>query len=163
VLQGVEAGGHVRGTTPLLELLDSCSLDVPVVAAGGITTGAARVAALAGGADAVRVGTRFVATPESAAHPAYVDALVAGTDTALTTAFDRGWPDAPHRVLASALEGLGATTGGDVQPPTRGETGDVAARALYAGVGVADVRDAPPAAVVLDRLLAEARGAGWRG
>src|SRR5204862_5122555 len=49
VVQGVEAGGHVRGTTPLLELLsavrDALGDGVPLVAAGGIATGAAAAAA----------------------------------------------------------------------------------------------------------------------
>lgn len=158
VVQGVEAGGHVRGTTPLLELLDAVDVDVPVVAAGGISSGAAMAAALERGADAVRIGTRLVATPESAAHPAYVQALLEGTETTLTTAFEVGWPDAPHRVLTSALEAL-AGGSGDVQPPTKGDDDDVAARALYAGTGVAAIRDAPPAGTVIERMVAEAEAA----
>src|SRR5690606_38454118 len=58
VAQGVEAGGHVRGTTGLGALLPQV-LDagrVPVVAAGGIATARAMASALAAGADAVRVG-----------------------------------------------------------------------------------------------------------
>lgn len=157
VAQGVEAGGHVRGTTPLHELLDAVAgLPVPVVAAGGISTGRAIRAALDRGADAVRIGTRFVATRESGAHPAYVRALVDGSETVLTTAFDRGWPDAPHRVLGSALAALGAATGGDVQPPVPGDDDDVSARALYAGGGVVDIDDAPTVAEVVARLVDEA-------
>src|SRR6266498_3192765 len=78
IAQGVEAGGHIRGTVGLLALLPDVvdAVDVPVVAAGGIGTARAMAAALAAGADAVRVGTRFVATPEADAHPDYVDALV---------------------------------------------------------------------------------------
>ncbi|HEY9349997.1 MAG TPA: nitronate monooxygenase, partial [Acidothermales bacterium] len=107
VVQGVEAGGHVRGTTALLPLL-SAVLDivqVPVVAAGGIVTGRSVAAALAAGAAAVRVGTRLLATTESGAHPEYVAALLAAGDdpTVLTSAFSVGWPDAPHRVLRAAL------------------------------------------------------------
>jgi imidazole glycerol phosphate synthase subunit HisF len=63
VAQGVEAGGHVRGTQPLDELLAEVlgAVSVPVVAAGGIGS-AERVAQLvAAGADAVRVGTRQTA------------------------------------------------------------------------------------------------------
>ena len=72
IAQGVEAGGHVRGTIPLHELVPRVrdAVDVPVVAAGGIGTRADVARALALGADAVRVGTRFVAAAESAAHPA---------------------------------------------------------------------------------------------
>jgi NAD(P)H-dependent flavin oxidoreductase YrpB (nitropropane dioxygenase family) len=79
VAQGVEAGGHVRGTTPLLDLLDQVlgAVPVPVVAAGGICTGRRMAEALSAGAAAVRIGTQFVATAESDAHPDYVGALLA--------------------------------------------------------------------------------------
>src|SRR5436190_18922002 len=107
VAQGVEAGGHVRGTTPLLALLDEVlsRIEVPVVAAGGISSAARVREVLAAGAAGVRVGTRLLATTESAAHPDYVAALLAagGDDTELTTAFEVGWPDAPHRVIRGAL------------------------------------------------------------
>src|SRR5205823_4578935 len=103
IAQGVEAGGHVRGTTSLLALLDEvlAAVDVPVLAAGGIGSGRALAAALAAGADGARVGTRFVAAAEAGAHPAYVDALIAAraADTAYTDAFSvgRADPPGPHR------------------------------------------------------------------
>jgi NAD(P)H-dependent flavin oxidoreductase YrpB (nitropropane dioxygenase family) len=110
VAQGVEAGGHVRGDAPLDELLPAmlAAVGVPVVAAGGIGT-AERVAALiAAGADAVRLGTRFLACPECNTHPAYVEALLAATadDTVITGDFDDDghWP-AAVRVLADSLAG----------------------------------------------------------
>jgi NAD(P)H-dependent flavin oxidoreductase YrpB (nitropropane dioxygenase family) len=73
VAQGIEAGGHVRGTIGLLPLLDAVldAVDVPVVAAGGIGTARGVAAVLAAGASAARIGTRFVATLESGAHPSY--------------------------------------------------------------------------------------------
>jgi nitronate monooxygenase len=79
IAQGVEAGGHVRGTTPVMTLLGEviAAVDVPVLAAGGIGTGRAMATALAAGADGVRVGTRFVAAAEAAVHPEYVAALIA--------------------------------------------------------------------------------------
>ena len=102
VAQGVEAGGHVRGSLALLPLLSEVLevVDVPVVAAGGIGTGRAMAAALAAGAEAVRVGTRFIAAAEAEYHPTYVDAVIAarGEDAMLTEAFSTMWPDAPHRV-----------------------------------------------------------------
>ena len=72
VAQGTEAGGHIRGTTGLPALLDEvlAAVEVPVLAAGGIGSARAMAAALAAGADGVRVGTRFVATAESGSHPA---------------------------------------------------------------------------------------------
>lgn len=70
IAQGVEAGGHVRGTTALLPLLDAVleRMRVPVVAAGGIATARGVAAVLAAGAGAARVGTRFLATPEADVH-----------------------------------------------------------------------------------------------
>src|SRR2546425_386800 len=75
VAQGTEAGGHVRGKIGLLALLGEVlpSVKVPVVTAGGIGPGRAMAAALAAGASAVRVGTRFVAAEEAGTHPAYVE------------------------------------------------------------------------------------------
>ena len=91
VAQGVEAGGHVRGHTPLLPLLSSVldAVDVPVLAAGGVADGRTLAAVLAAGADGARMGTRFVATTESGAHDLYKRAVVdAGADTTeITDAF----------------------------------------------------------------------------
>src|SRR5215467_2566776 len=71
VVQGMEAGGHIRGHSPLRPLLESVlgRVEVPVLAAGGIGDAAAFAAVLAAGAAGVRVGTRFIATTESGAHP----------------------------------------------------------------------------------------------
>jgi nitronate monooxygenase len=161
VVQGVEAGGHVRGSTPLLELLDVVRplVDVPIVAAGGIGSGRAIVDALLAGADAVRIGTRLLATHEADVHPRYAEALVQarGEDTVLTDAFSMGWPDAPHRVLRSAAEAAAAEPATrSPLPPTRTFAGPVEAAALYAGTSVTCVRAIAPAADVVGELVAEA-------
>ncbi len=173
VVQGAEAGGHVRGTMPLADILDAVvgALNVPVVAAGGIGTAADVAKALGSGASAVRIGTRFVVAAESSAHPQYVDALIAASadDTVRTEAFGNGWPDAPHRVLrscvdaANALSGdvVGTMTVGDMQlpverlsptPPTATTTGNIAAMALYAGTSVDAVGSRQPAAEIVAEL-----------
>jgi nitronate monooxygenase len=166
VAQGVEAGGHVRGTTTLLALIDQvrAAIDVPIVAAGGIGTGQAMAAALAAGADAVRVGTRFVAATETKAHPGYVQRLIESSadDTVLTTAFGDGWPDAPHRVLTSAVlagESLGAAQSWSPAWPTIKDTGPVESRALYAGQSVGAVRCLQPAADIVAELIEAAEQA----
>ena len=177
VAQGVEAGGHVRGTTGLLPLLDAvlaATPDLPVVAAGGIGTARAVKAVLAAGADAARVGTRFVAAEEADTHPDYAQALVeAGPDdTVLTTAFSVMWPDAPHRVLRSCVEAAEAFDGdivGEVEMgearmalprfavpcPGRGATGSINAMALYAGQSVGAVTKTQPAAEIVRELTAD--------
>src|SRR3546814_5080910 len=70
IAQGVEAGGHVRGSTGSLVLLPqvAAAVDVPVVASGGFATGEGLVAALALGAQGIHCGTAFLATEESFAH-----------------------------------------------------------------------------------------------
>jgi NAD(P)H-dependent flavin oxidoreductase YrpB (nitropropane dioxygenase family) len=176
VAQGTEAGGHVRGRLALFPLLEQVlgTVGVPVVAAGGISTGRTVAAALAAGADAVRVGTRFAAARESGAHPDYVEALIraAGEDTVLTESFGLDWPDAPHRVLRSCLEAAEAgedtfavrDEGGgetpierwDSAPPSTNVRGRVAAMALYAGEGVGAVQRVQPAAEIVAELVGEA-------
>jgi nitronate monooxygenase len=100
VAQGSEAGGH-RGTfagPPEEGLIGTMALvpqvvdrvGVPVVAAGGIMDGRGLVAALALGASAVQMGTAFLASAESGAHPRHKEAVLTRSDedrTALTRAF----------------------------------------------------------------------------
>ena len=181
VAQGVEAGGHVRGSTGLLPLLDSVldSVDIPVLAAGGITTARSMAAVMMAGAAGVRLGTRFLATPESGAHPAYVNALLAaGNDsTVLTDLFSVGWPDAPHRVIAAAAAAALAHDGDTVgtmggQPvvrlsartPNRDVSGNVGAMALYAGQGVGQVTSIMPAGQIVTKLASETQSllTRWR-
>jgi NAD(P)H-dependent flavin oxidoreductase YrpB (nitropropane dioxygenase family) len=105
----------------------------------------------------VRVGTAFVACDESNAHPEYVNALISarsGDDTILTTAFDQGWPDAPHRVLRSSLAAAQADANATFSPlpPGRDATGRIEAMALYAGMGVGGVDKARPAAELVSYL-----------
>jgi len=130
VAQGIEAGGHVRGRIGLLPLLDGVldAVNVPVLAAGGIATARAMAAALAAGADGVRVGTRFVAAAKSAAHPAYQEALLRAEpeDTILTEAYSANLPNAPHRVLRGCIEAAQALTDdlvGGERPAGRGDAG----------------------------------------
>jgi NAD(P)H-dependent flavin oxidoreductase YrpB (nitropropane dioxygenase family) len=182
VAQGVEAGGHVLSETPLERLLPAvieAAGDVPVIAAGGITTPDDARAAIGKGAAGVLCGSRFVATHESDAHPAYKTALVrAGADaTARSLCFDLGWPDAPHRTLVNdtyrswreaGFPAMGARPGegeivmsGEdgrglprylVMPPLKGMTGDVTEGAMYAGTGVERVDSIETVADVVARF-----------
>ena len=121
------------------------------------------------------MGTRFLATAESGAHPDYVAALLAANADATvhTTAFSEGWPDAPHRVLRIAMERAALGVDRVVahaayrdrswevvrwsnQPPTLCTTGEVAAMAMYAGCGVGAIADVPTAAQIVERMMEEA-------
>ncbi len=189
IAQGVEAGGHVRGDISLMALVprvaDAVS-PVPVVAAGGIADGRGLAAALTLGAQAVSVGTRFLATPESTAHPLYKQRIVEARegDTVLTTIFGYNWPNAPHRTLRTkfveqwiddqsrgneARPGepvIGETrVGGQPAPvkrfmgftPSVETTGDIESMALYAGQGVGLIEQIRPAAEIVAEMAAEAR------
>jgi enoyl-[acyl-carrier protein] reductase II len=80
VAEGFEAGGHngrEETTTMVLIPAVAKAVSIPVIAAGGIATGAQMLAAFALGAHAVQVGSRFVASEEASAHRAFKDAVIA--------------------------------------------------------------------------------------
>jgi nitronate monooxygenase len=103
IAQGVEAGGHVRGTTTLLELVERvcAAVKIPVLAAGGIVDKEGVGQALDTGAVAAVMGTRFLLSAESRAHPEYKRRCLKADSTLLTELFGLGWP-APHRVIPNA-------------------------------------------------------------
>ena len=177
VAQGSEAGGHVRGTSSLLALLSVVLevVDVPVLAAGGIGHPRALAAILAAGASGARVGTAFIATEESGAHPAYKQAIVdAGLGaTQITDTFAVGCPlcatSARHRVLTSCIDAAARLTDdavGEIRygtkttplpkwsplSPSRTTTGRVDAMAMYASDAASAITDIQPAGRVLSWL-----------
>jgi nitronate monooxygenase len=105
IVQGVEAGGHVRGQMLALELLQQARAalprDYPLFVAGGIADRDDVRQVLEHGAVAAVAGTRFLLAEESRAHPAYRQRLLEADGTILTELFGAGWP-APHRVVANA-------------------------------------------------------------
>ena len=117
-------------------------------------------------------------------HPDYERALVEARDvrdTVLTTCLNKGWPNAPHRILRGNTtfqmwEAAGSPPAGSrpgesdivartangtpierymVAVPETGMTGDIMALGTFAGAGVGEVRDVPPAAEVVRRLWRE--------
>lgn len=184
VAQGVEAGGHVHGTVGMLQLVEAVAAKsrLPVVASGGIASGAGVVAALAAGAQGVQIGTAFLATQESFAHPYHKDRVVqAGpADTVYTDVYVLNWPaHAAVRVIANSVtRALGfnltghdpdalpreviADEGGrpilrySTDSPLRITTGDLEAMALFAGQGVGAIGDIPSAGARLERIAADA-------
>lgn len=83
--EGVEAGGHngvdeITTLSLIPQLVDS--VDIPVIAAGGIADGRGILAALSLGAEGVQIGTRFAATLESSAHQNYKEAILEAGDNA---------------------------------------------------------------------------------
>ena len=89
VAEGFEAGGHNgrdETTTMCLVPMVAKKINIPLIAAGGIATGRAMLAAMNLGADAVQVGSRFVASVEASAHNNFKQAVISAQegDTLLT-------------------------------------------------------------------------------
>ena len=152
VAQGTEAGGHTgrRATLPLLQEVLTLT-DRPVIAAGGIATGAGMAAVLAAGAAAVWIGTPLLACPEALSSPA-ARARVCGAkgeDTVLTRAFDvaqgLAWPERwPGRALANEFsrtwhgreEELAQDAAASQRVVDARKTDDLEQAPLYAGESV---------------------------
>jgi enoyl-[acyl-carrier protein] reductase II len=85
VCEGFEAGGHdgieELTTLTLVPLVRRAIGDVPLIAAGGISTGEQIAAALALGAGGVQIGTLFIATKECSAHPVFKQKIIEATET----------------------------------------------------------------------------------
>jgi len=109
MVQGFEAGGHVRGIVTSLALIpsvrDAIGPDVPLIASGGFADGHGLAAALALGADAAVFGTRFLASNEVAADAKYQQRILdaEAEETVHTELYDIGWPNAAHRVLRTKV------------------------------------------------------------
>src|SRR5436190_1403492 len=108
LVQGVEAGGHVKGTTSIWDFVREAVDTIeprPVVASGGIGDGNGTARALRLGAQGVSLGTRFVASDEACLHPAYKQRIVEATaeDTVLNDLYDVWWPGAPGRTLRNKI------------------------------------------------------------
>jgi nitronate monooxygenase len=130
------------------------------------------------------LGTRFVATQESSAHPDYKRALVqaaGASDTVCTTCLNKGWPNVSHRILLSnstfqTWEAAGCPPEGQrpgeddivgyakdgspieryrINIPVAGMSGAVLEMGTFAGTGVGAVRDLPPAGDLVRRLWSE--------
>lgn len=188
VAQGWEAGGHVRGMVATMALVPAVVDQVgatPVIAAGGIADGRGLAAALALGAGAGWIGTRFLASEEATIHPEYQRHVLTSTenDTVhLLNLFDGGWPDAPHRAIrnstVAAWEAAGCPRPGSrpgegdviVTSESRGEitryrsytpgpdaTGNIEACSMWAGQTAAMVRRVQPAADIVRDIMDEAR------
>ena len=174
IVQGVEAGGH-RGSfvddehasdlTLLAALqLIRAAVDVPLVATGGLTTGAAVGAALVAGAAAAQVGTAYLRAEEAGTSEAQRTATAGPTPTVLTRAFTGR--------LARGLTNRWHESYGDAAPraypelhhltsPLRAhgrKTGDAEVINLWAGQAH-ELAEALPAAEITRGLAAEARAA----
>ena len=174
VAQGQEGGGHVGllSTFALVPQVVDAVGDVPVVASGGIGDGRGLAAALALGAEAVLIGTRFLATKEAPIdHSWKLAILEAGGQETLRTSIpdianEAAWPEpAAARTLRNALverwlgreselRSQAAEAGAKLQEARR--RGDIDEMALYAGEVVGLIKDLPAAGDLVERIVREA-------
>lgn len=181
VAQGAEAGGHrstfevgAGGEVPLVGTMAlvprvADEVNVPVVAAGGISDGRGLLAALALGASGVQIGTHFLLARESGAHPAYRQRLLAAmeTDTIVTHAFTgrpaRGLRNRlAEEYLNAGFEPLGwiwqGAAAGDIYGASQAaDNGDYSP--LLAGQGVGMLREERGAGEIVAEIMEEARRA----
>src|SRR6478735_2829853 len=145
---------------------------VPVIAAGGIADGRGIAAALMLGADAVWMGTCFIATAESGVSDAYRDRVVAASadETVLTDTFDlalgRPWPEGVSgRAVANRFSARWHGREDEVRAWTDAERAEYAAvppesdveeQAVWAGEALSVVTGVEPAGAVVSRLVADA-------
>lgn len=173
-VQGSDAGAHRSthrvadepGSTPLTDLLAEIRPGVPVIAAGGLTTGEDIARALAAGAAAVQLGTAYLRSDESGAKQPHKDALV--DPDYQTTVVTRAFTGRPAR----GLRNLFIDTFGEHAPPAypqvhhltapiraaAARAGDPQHLALWAGTGHRQARTGP-AGEITERLWSDAQRA----
>src|SRR5581483_4821680 len=180
IAQGAEAGGHrstfeidPNGEVPLIgtlalvpQVVDAVS--VPVVASGGIMDGRGVAAALALGAGAAQIGTRFLLAPESGAGASYRERLLTATeaDTVVTRAFtgraarsvrNRFIEEYERTAQEPLVWPLQRAAGRDIYSAAQAqETADY--YLLLAGQGLRMATREQPAAEIVAELVAQARG-----
>jgi len=166
VAQGVEAGGHVGAVTTLVlvpQVVDA--VRVPVLAAGGIVDGRGVAAALVLGAQGAWLGTRFLATLESAAHENHKKAILAVDEQG--TAVSRCYTGKPSRVLRNRFIERWRGREAEILPmpwqriwvdplvaPAK-DAGRIDLANFPTGQAAGAITDIPPAAAVVARLVAE--------
>lgn len=166
---GFECGGHPgmdEVTTLVMVPLAADAVSIPLVAGGGFADGRGLAAALALGADAVLMGTRFMATQECRGHPAWKEYMVKASEA--DTAYVMRSIGNPSRVVKNALaekvlemEAQGTTIeellpaiGG--RPNAAVEEGDVEGSFASMGQCVGLIRDVPTVKEFIDRTVEEA-------
>jgi nitronate monooxygenase len=168
------------GTLPLVPAVVDAVAPVPVIASGGIADARGVAAVFALGAQAAWLGTRFLLAEEMPIHEDYRRRLLAAAETDpewFPNLYDVGWPDSPHRALSNSTSRAWEAAGcppddkrpgaGDVighfasgeeivryepAPPMVGTTGDIEALSMWAGQGVALVKQRQPAADIVAEL-----------
>lgn len=160
VVEGVEGGGFksaLGASTMVLLPLVAESVDLPIIAAGGICDARSAAAALTLGAEGIQMGTRMLASLEAGVHGNFKDAIVAAGDDGTVMLDLPGNPT--MRVLRTGLAARVADSGQDT-PLLRDITdlyfdGDMEASVANTGQVSARITEVLPAAVIVKRTWGE--------
>lgn len=168
IAAGWEAAGHIGfNEVPLFSLIPHVvdAVSRPVIAAGGIIDARGVAAALSLGAEAVQMGTRFVAVEESIAHPDYIRAILEAKDTDTVITCRKLLPTRSLRTEFSRrllqLEEAGASAEeireflGYSRARTGQLEGDLVNGEAYCGSSVGLIKEILPAALVIRRIVEE--------
>lgn len=153
------AGGHAGGLSPFAFIGEVRRFyDGPIILSGAIATGEAVLAARAAGADLAYIGTRFIATQEANAVPAYKEMIVAAS--AADIVYTPYFTGVPGNYLKPSIAAQGLDPDdlpmADKSKMSFGSGRTKAWRDIWgSGQGVGLIDDAPPAAEVVARLRAE--------
>lgn len=177
IVEGAEAGGHLGTDEPMLELLPRIidAVDLPVIGAGGVVTGADIKRVLDLGAAGVQMGSRFVCTEECSAADAFKQMYMKATaDDIVVTTSPVGLPGRAIRNPFVERLTRGEHPGPDhcraclkecgkqyciMDRLIAAQRGDVVDGLVFAGASAARIKDILPVAELMDRLVAEWRAA----
>jgi enoyl-[acyl-carrier protein] reductase II len=168
VAEGFEAGGHngiEETTTMALIPMVREAITLPLIAAGGIASGKSMLAAMALGADGVQIGSRFAASEESSAHPAFKQSIVDTMDGDTALVLKKLIPvrliknDFYRRVKELEEQGAGREELAGLLGRGRAKLGmfegEMKEGELEIGQVAGMIRDIRPAAKILEEIIAQ--------
>lgn len=168
VAEGFEAGGHNgREETTTMVLIPAVKkqINIPLIAAGGIATGQQMYAAIALGADAVQVGSRFVCSPEASSHMQFKDAIIKAGEGDTQLSMKKLVPvrllknDFFHQVAAAEQRGADEAELAHLLGRARAKKGmfegDLSEGELEIGQVAALIHEIKPAAAIVEEMITE--------
>ena len=168
VAEGFEAGGHngrEETTTMCLIPIIKALVNIPVIAAGGIGSGKAMLAAFALGADAVQIGSAFAVAEESSAHPAFKHKIIAANEGDTKLAMKKLVPvrllknEFADAIANAEADGASRNELADLLGHARAKLGmfegDIENGELEIGQVSAMLKEIKPASVILEEIWQE--------
>jgi enoyl-[acyl-carrier protein] reductase II len=164
IIEGMEAGGHVGWQTTMALLSNVIpEIKIPVVAAGGIADGRGMAAAMVMGASGVQMGSRFLISTESPAHPDFKQMIINATDTdSVVTGYSRNTGvrcvrnPFTDKYLAREIAGAPQQELNDMATGTNRDAaiyGDLVNGSVQAGQSLNLLKKIEPCADIIDEIM----------